>query len=211
MGNIGSFSGSVVLGLAALAFLTGAEAQVLGAAERAASRAAKQAAERQAAAATQRAANNAADRVVRRWSNPQCKAQARCPLPDEFGKTFVGGSYDEVVLSKPTRLYRVHADDKAALGNSDKLHSYWSRSESRGTQATIEKGIDVARTGNTAHKQVVIELPAGTRIYEGRVAPNLGRTQVDRRGAPGIGTQVGGGNQVVLDVKVKPEWIVERR
>lgn len=85
-------------------------------AERAAQRAALQAAERSAAkqasktaaeAASRRATTQTGDRVVKRWASALCKPSSPCPLPAETANTFVGGAYDEVILSNDTIFRRV--------------------------------------------------------------------------------------------------------
>ena len=34
-----------------------------------------------------------------RWDKNLCNSKSSCPLPNELGKTFKGGTYDEVILS----------------------------------------------------------------------------------------------------------------
>jgi multidrug efflux pump subunit AcrA (membrane-fusion protein) len=192
-----------------------APAQVAAAAERSAARAAARAAERSAAraaalaaerkaaekaaqeAAARSAARQAGDRVVRRWNNALCKPSLPCPLPESVGRTFTGGSYDEVVLARDTVLYRVHADPSHRLGEPGQPFSYWTRSDARYTQAVIDSAIPVSRNANTAHLQVAIMVPKGTRLFEGRTAsiPHGGPT--------------GGGNQIVLE-RVPAEWVLPR-
>ena len=174
-----------------------AGAQILGAAERAAARAAARRAERAAVeisvarservAAGSRARREAADLTVRRWT-----PNLRGPLPSDYGGSFRSGTYNEVRLGRDTTFYRVYADPKARYGVPGQTHSFWSRSDARGTRAIIDSAIPVARNGNTALRQVAITLPKGTRVFEG-IAGSLR----DRRQ-----TIVGGGNQVVIERSV---------
>ena len=183
---------------------SGASAQIGAATERAAARAAVTAAERQAAeraakeaatATSRRAATQAADRVIKRWSSSLCKSAAPCPLPSKTADTFKGGSYDEVILGSDTVLYRAFHDPKHRFGVAGERFSYWSRSDSRGVQATVDSAIDVSRYGNTAERLVAVRVPKGTRVYEGL-------TQSIHKGP------AGGGNQVVLD-DVRLAWEVK--
>jgi hypothetical protein len=196
---------SILLAAVLVAQPTLSYAQIAGAAERAAARAAARAAERKAAdRAASQAASAAARRevplqakdvVVRRWSSALCKPASRCPLPERVGNTFNGGSYREVVLGSDTLLYRVHATPATRLGAPGGRYSYWSRSDARGLQASVDGAIPVSRNGNTGQFQSVIRVPRGTRVFEGETH-GLGR-----------GGPVGGGNQVVLG-GVRPEWLV---
>jgi hypothetical protein len=117
-----------------------------------------------------------------------------CPLPEKVAGTYVGGAYDEVILGSETTLYRVFHDPARRFGAPGEVHSYWSRSDSRGVQAAVDRGIDVSRFGNTADNVVAIRVPAGTRVFEGRARGT-------EHGTPG------GGSQVVVE-RVKPEWEV---
>lgn len=195
----------IILAVVLVAQPTLSYAQIFGAAERAAGRAAARTAERQAA---ERAASKAAsatarreiplqarDVVVRRWSSALCKPANPCPLPERVGNTFNGGSYQEVVLGSGTLLYRVHSTRATQLGSRGERYSYWSRSDARGLQASIDGAIPVSRNGNTGAIQSVIRVPRGTRVFEGETH-GLGR-----------GGPVGGGNQVVLG-GVRAEWLV---
>ena len=180
---------------------TSAYAQIGAAAERAAARAAVTSAEREAAErasktgageASRRAATDTADRVVTRWSSSLCKSRAACPLPEGTANSFVGGSYDEVVLGKDTVLYRAFHERTFKLGNPAERFTYWSRTATKGTHAAIDSAIPVSKNGNLADRVVAIRVPRGTRVFEGS--------------ARGIEQgPVGGGSQVVLE-GVKPEW-----
>ena len=194
---------NMVLGLAVMLPIN-ASAGVTAAAERAAQRAATLAAERSAAeqasktageAASRRAAVNASDRVIKRWASSLCKPAAPCPLPAKTANTFVGGSYDEVVLGKDTVLYRAFHDPKFKFGEPGERLSYWSRSEAKNVQAAIDSAIPVSNSGNTAERLVAIRVPKGARVFEGKA-------QGIERGP------IGGGSQVVVD-GVKAEWEIE--
>lgn len=173
-------------------------------AERAAQRAAIQAAERSAAkqasknaaeTASRRALTQTGDRVVKRWASSLCKPYNPCPLPAKTANTFVGGAYDEVILSNDTVLYRVYHEPKFKFGAPGEA-SYWSRSDVRGIQAAVDRSIPVSKNGNTAERLVAIRVPKGTRIFEGKA-------QALERGP------AGGGGQVVID-EVRPGWEIKR-
>jgi len=173
------------------------------AAQRAAQRAAIQSAERSAAkqasetaakAASRRALNQTGDRIVQRWASSMCKPSNPCPLPAKAANTFVGGAYDEVILTNDTVLYRVFHEPKYKFGAPGEA-SYWSRSDARGIQAAIDRSIPVSKNGNTAEKLVAIRVPKGTRIFEGKA-------QAFERGP------AGGGSQVVID-DVQPGWEIK--
>lgn len=187
--------------LAALIMITPftADAAIGGAVEKATKRAATKNAERAAHRAQptprDRAVPVGKDTIVRQWSAPFCKPGDGCPLPNGVGTTFVGGSYIETKVGAPTRLYRVHDGDSKRLGET---YSYWSRDPSTGTKAVLDKGLDVAKKGNRATKRVEIEVPPGTKLFEGRTE------WIDSRITPREQLQrdflrlPGGGNQVVL-------------
>jgi hypothetical protein len=118
---------------------------------------------------------------VHRWT----PVSAAGPLPGAIAKTFRSGTYTERVISKPTALYRVYSDSARKLG------PFWSRDPPKGPlQATIDAALD-QNWGNTATNVMKIEIPAGTRIFEGVAAPQRGL--------------VGGGSQVYLE-HVEAAW-----
>jgi len=114
------------------------------------------------------------------------------PLDYDIARTFRSGTYDEVITTKPTKLYRVISDG----GNPE--GGYWTRVEPKGPyQSVIDSALD-QNWGNTAVRVVEMEVPAGTRFFEGVAAPQRGL--------------VGGGNQVYFDRNINPlnpSWIVE--
>lgn len=200
-----ALAGAIVL-LCQVALPRPSFAQIGAAVERAAARSAAIVAERQAAEraakgalapGTQRAVMGSADRVVRRWSTALCKPSAPCPLPEKIGRhdvgaSFVGGSYDEVILGQETVLYRAYHDPKLKFGEPSQSFSFWTRSKEKGTQAVVDSAIPVSSSGNTAEQVVAVRLPKGTRVYEGQAAA------IERGPA-------GGGNQVIVE-RVKQEW-----
>ena len=203
-----SFIVSMTIITSTLIFISSsANARFTGAIERSAARAAASAAERKAAQratknssksiATRQTSLQATDRIVRRWHSVMCQPRRPCPLPPNVANSFKGGSYNEVMLGKDTLLYRVYSDPARRMGRPGNRFTYWSRSDARGTQAVMDSAINVSKFGNNAKDQVVIRIPRGTRVYEGK-------TQSIPRGGP-----IGGGNQVVVD-DVKPEWIMNR-
>lgn len=110
------------------------------------------------------------------------------PLPENLANTFRSGTYSEVVLESDTTLYRVYG------GSAGKLGTFWSRTAPSGP---LQAQIDLAlkpEWGNTAENVVKINVPAGTKIFEGIAA------------SQGNGL-LGGGNQVILQ-NVDPSWVV---
>jgi hypothetical protein len=109
------------------------------------------------------------------------------PLPEKIAQTFRGGSYTASTVSEPITLYRVYG------GKAGQLGPYWTRTRPSGP---LQARIDLAlrpEWGNTATQVVKIEVPAGTKIYEGFVEAQ--------------GGLVGGGSQVVIP-KVDPRWVI---
>jgi filamentous hemagglutinin len=113
----------------------------------------------------------------------------RGPLPQAIANTFRGGSYAEVLTETPTILYRVYG------GTAKELGGYWSRTPPAGpVQSIIDSALN-PQWGNTAVNVVKIEVPVGTKFYEGAAAAQ--------------GGLVGGGSQVLFpkDVKIDSSWI----
>lgn len=112
------------------------------------------------------------------------------PLPDDIARTFRSGTYDEVITTEPTTLYRVIGD------NGNPAGGYWTRVEPQGPfQSVIDSALD-QNWGNTATRVIEMEVPAGTRLFEGVAAPQRGL--------------VGGGNQIFFDRNINPldpAWI----
>lgn len=190
-------------------------AQIGAAAERAAARAAVTAAERQAAKRSAQAAGEStarrsvaksADGFVKRHTVSLCRLRGPCPLPPTelrkgagpkekpipIAESFVGGSYDEVILGQDTILYRAYHDSRGGFGNPNYSHSFWTRSKIKDTQAVMDSAIPATKGGNMADRLFAIRVPKGTTVFEGK-AQGLDRGPI------------GGGNQVVIK-NVKPDW-----
>ena len=154
-----------------------ADAQFAGAIERAiAKRVAAQAANREIRSAAAKHGSTAiakrtakGDYLVKRWNNNLCKASSRCPLPNEFGAGFKGGTYDEIILAKDTVLYRSFDGSSSKFGGQN--ISWWKLEPSKGTAAVIDNSIPATTNGNFAAKLARIKVPAGERIYEGISGP----------------------------------------
>ncbi len=176
-----------------------ATAQIVSAVQRAAARtaakqAAQQAARRQAPrVASQQMAKVAAGGGAGKWTTALCKPSRPCPLPEQIGGSFRGGSYSGAQLRKDTRLYRAYTDPANRIGAPGARYSFWSRDPAIGHKAVIDRAIPVSTNGNIANRSVTIKVPRGTTIYEGKAAGL-------RRGP------VGGGNQVVID-RAKRAWV----
>lgn len=111
------------------------------------------------------------------------------PLPESIAKTFRGGSYSEVILQQETTFYRVYG------GSADKIGMFWTKVKSTGAlQAKIDLALKT-EWGNTAENLVKINVPAGTKVYEGFAEAQGGYL-------------VGGGSQVVIP-RIDPKWVVQ--
>ncbi|WP_449122864.1 hemagglutinin repeat-containing protein [Pseudomonas sp. MPG01] len=111
------------------------------------------------------------------------------PLPASIADTFRSATYAEVVTQKPTTLYRVYG------GSANELGAYWTATKPTGpVQSIIDSALN-PQWGNTAVNVVKIEVPAGTKYFEGVAAPQ--------------GGLVGGGSQVLFpkDFKIDPSWV----
>lgn len=111
------------------------------------------------------------------------------PLPKGIADTFRSGTYSEVVTQQPTTLYRVYG------GTAQELGGYWTATKPAGpVQSIIDSALN-PQWGNTATKVVKIEVPIGTKYFEGVAAPQ--------------GGLVGGGNQVLFPkgFKIDTSWI----
>ena len=198
-----------------------ADAQVAGAIERAiAKRAAVQAANREIRSAATKHGSTAiakrtakGDYLVKRWNNNLvkdwdeywtkrwdanlCNSKSPCPLPNNLGKTFKGGSYDEVILFKDTAMYRSYGGMSSPFGGEYKLGghgvSWWKLEPSKGMAAVIDNAIPARNSGNVASKLSRIKVPAGERIYEGKSGPIYAGD-----GNSGQMVAVGGKTQIVI-------------
>jgi RHS repeat-associated protein len=129
-------------------------------------------------------ATNVAANTARHW-NP---LNGPGPLGAKVAATFRSSSYTESVTSEATTLYRAHG------GKAGELGSYWTRTAPSGPlQSQIDNAL-LPRWGNTAQTVTRIQVPPGTKIFEGFAAPQ--------------GGLVGGGNQVFIQ-RVDPSWIVK--
>jgi hypothetical protein len=110
------------------------------------------------------------------------------PLGEKIASTFRSSTYTETVTSEATTLYRVYG------GSAGEIGGYWTRTPPAGpVQSIIDTALNPA-WGNTATSVTRINVPAGTRIFEGVAAPQ--------------GGLVGGGNQVFIQ-NVNPDWIIK--
>jgi RHS repeat-associated protein len=136
------------------------------------------------AKASRQAATNLAANTGRHW-NP---LNGPGPLGKQVAATFRSASYTESVTSEATTFYRVYG------GKAGELGSYWTRTPPTGRlQSQIDSAL-LSQWGNTAQKVTRIQVPPGTKIFEGFAAPR--------------GGLVGGGNQVFIP-RVDPSWIVK--
>jgi hypothetical protein len=81
------------------------------------------------------------------------------PLDEAVAGTFRSGTYDEVLLSQDTLLYRVYGGEAGPIGG------YWSRTAPSGPmQGQMDSALNPA-WGNLATDVSTIRVPAGTTIY----------------------------------------------
>ncbi len=111
------------------------------------------------------------------------------PLAEATAVNFRSATYVEKVATSPIELYRVYGGAAKELGN------YWTPIAPRGYLQSIFDSALLPEWGNTAKNIVKIEIPKGTKYYEGIVAPQKYLT--------------GGGIQVVFPpgFRVPIEWI----
>jgi len=109
------------------------------------------------------------------------------PLPAAIASTFRSGSYAATTLSEATTFYRAYG------GTAGQVGQFWTRTAPAGPlQSTIDLALN-PQWGNTAAQVVRIQVPAGTRIFEGAAAAQ--------------GGLVGGGSQIFIP-RVNPAWIL---
>ena len=131
----------------------------------------------------------AGSETVKRWGPHEAG-----PLDPTLASTFRGGSYYERVTTEPMVLYRAFTEGKFPLGR------FWSRDFPAGPiQARMDSALNPA-WGNEATAVSRIEVPAGTRYFEGSVAP---------QDVYAGGVLHGGGNQIVFQpgFDVPLEWL----
>lgn len=116
--------------------------------------------------------------------------------------TFLNGEAVVSVLDEPLVVQRFHGGGSSAKGSFATTDIFKSRVDVREQLALPYTWADGA-AGNAVTKVTTIELPAGTRIWSGRAAP-----QID-----GISGRVyqGGGDQIYIDAWIKDEWITDTR
>ncbi len=128
--------------------------------------------------------------------------------------TFRSASYNEVILRRPTPMYRSVNDFSNARGD------FWSRVAPRGPLHTqldlalkpewlITNRGDLGAVHQTlpqATSHVQATFPRGTTIFEGPTAPQFSDGISSTEGGVSIpGSVLGGGDQVVPN----PEWLRE--
>ncbi len=110
------------------------------------------------------------------------------PLSENVAKSFRSMTYKEYNAEESIVLYRVYG------GRAKQLGSYWTRVPPLGPlQSKIDHAL-LAKWGNTAENIIKINVPRGTRIFEGVSSAQE--------------SLLGGGNQVFLQ-NVDTTWIVK--
>jgi hypothetical protein len=119
------------------------------------------------------------------------------PSGGSVAETFRSSSYFEVVSKEPVKMYRVYG------GGAGELAPYWSRTKPTGPlQAQLDAAI-LPDFRNTAAKWVEIEVPAGTKFFDGAASPQY--LHAHGSNIP-VGQLLGGGNQVYIP-RVDRGWI----
>jgi hypothetical protein len=100
-------------------------------------------------------------------------------------------------LDEPLLVQRFHGGGSSAKGSFATTEIFKSRVDVREQLALPYTWSDGA-AGNAVTKVTTIELPAGTRIWSGRAAP-----QID-----GVSGKVyqGGSNQIWIDARIQDDW-----
>ena len=119
------------------------------------------------------------------------------PSGGSVADTFRSSSYFEVISNEPIKMYRVYG------GKAGELAQYWSRTKPTGPlQAQLDAAL-LPDFCNTAVKWVEIEVPAGSKFFDGVASPQY--LQAQGRNVP-AGQLLGGGNQVYIP-RVERSWI----
>jgi hypothetical protein len=131
--------------------------------------------------------NRSTDRTIAHYG-----VQQKGPLTDKVASTFRSGAYTMKMTTQPMTLYRAHTEGASKLGN------FWTREKPEGpTQAKMDSALN-PKWGNNATTYSTIRVPAGTRFFEGKVAPQ----QIARGGE-----LHGGGSQIVFSKPVPESWL----
>ncbi|MEY1675453.1 putative T7SS-secreted protein [Gordonia sp. ABKF26] len=126
------------------------------------------------------------------------------PLPPDTVQTFRGGVYTERITTEPLILHRAYTAGKSPVGG------FWSRDMPQGPMQTQMDSALNPKWGNQANAVSSIEVPAGTRFFEGSVElQELGSTGT--RIPSGGGVLLGGGNQIVFAPRfhVPEAWLLK--
>ncbi|GAB1263393.1 hypothetical protein [Aurantivibrio infirmus] len=115
-------------------------------------------------------------------------------------RTFLDGKATHIILDEPLEVQRFHGGGSSTKGRFATTDVLKTRPEAREKLALPYVWSDGGK-GNTITKVTTIELPAGTSVWMGKAA-----AQVDGKSGKLYG---GGGNQIVIDDRVKDSWIQE--
>jgi len=108
--------------------------------------------------------------------------------------TFRSGTYSQIVTDQPVTLYRVYG------GKSGPKGTYWTTVKPKGPAQTKFDSALLSEWGNNANKVIKIEIPAGTRIFQGKAAAQTGvKKQFEN--------VIGGGDQIYIPKKdLNSKW-----
>ena len=122
--------------------------------------------------------------LVHNECNPDPKPR-KCGLDQRQVDSFLNGQYQTETLTSSKTLYRVFGGGAQALG------PYWS--DVPPTSSDAARSELALPPGNNATDVVTIQVPAGTTIHTGIVAPDNG--------------YAGGGRQIIVEGRVDDGWI----
>lgn len=94
-------------------------------------------------------------------------SQSDCPLPANIAVTFLGSKCREVLLQEPRAYYRYYSSSTNKFGRYLTTDRYTSNVQIIRNLALKQEW------GNQATMMLTVTVPAGTKVYEGIVAPQI--------------------------------------
>lgn len=115
----------------------------------------------------------------------------------EMAESFKDGVYRTVITKEPITLYRTYGGKACEKGAFATTEPAINRREARNKLALLTEW------GNTCEKEVIIEVPAGTKLHIGRIEKQWDAVQGE--------TLKGDGDQILLPNEWPSSWIKEIR
>ena len=113
--------------------------------------------------ASEGAAGQAEDELATKAASVEGTVEASQTLPESIAQTFENGQYKVTKLPSPITVYRVEGGTSYNFGR-------WFGAENPVNAAQAEQMYNVAEYGNELNYVQEYKIPAGTTVYEGRVA-----------------------------------------